>query len=1640
MDKESEVNAQKEMMTENPTERDETEQEQPRVESNGILCKNRLQVKGVGVENFVVQLKPTSPDVDPTGFEVEERMGHEKEKLTEEHSDGQSLEEIETSSQDNSTTSPPLLCTPQHGDPLSSQAFHTAEAFVMPAPNLTTQSNVVTHPLHSIPEGKLTAEKTEETGGTGISHSVIHEILEIAGRTVEDHAGIMDVNMPVFQKERDINIIIREGIFRAAQKLTTLPAGKMIHTAGEELSAAPTLHSVRGEPLNTIELAKKFATDFALVTGGLSGGNAGDQLTTRLLTEGLKVGAEVLEAETCIDKVSVIKRGLDNSVSLKPAPTVNNKDEIPCRNRKNPSELNEAMKLGYIRQTVGLLTKAEEILHTVEGATLPGNGQQDKKIQNTVPFVVEDISGIARSGIVGDILNGLDPISLADGASVTGSTHGNGLHTKETKQESQISTLEGILFNNISETVLNRTGLEYVTAMASETLSVVGAAKDGNMTAILEDEHVQKLGMKALGMAASAVLTASGAGAVMAVASVASDVITAAKEAKENEENGKHGLTGFVFESGAKIVLKAAMQGTGAGLVAPLLEPLCQKAADCGAEVLDQLADNIGLNDVLENGLDTVVGLEEATASVIQSNVQLAGENLRASTSQTAEVVAQRVEKVITNIVETDGNSEDGKVTYRETINADMTTIKPTLSTDAIRLETGQFMRQSVVLERMLLQTKSICAEIDTFDKITDIMSSYSLAGGTKTALQGAIDAIKTRLSDRFEPIYAGLELLEVLNCMGETTGNVNGLPSVAIRKVYELTKNGFEAGEGMYQTLFDSDGDGIVYYRDTVRALALLGLTGPVVRLLAYNFHVMFSYPTGNGWMPRFKLTLPINIKNMGRTIHGRNWQSLSRAKLIQIKDVQEVRELSEHEGQTILTVITSGNLWLVGPLAFQALLFLFEWGTMWPFQMPSIESDPSLKFEELGPVFTNAIIPLVVEHWELFQKHLQRVEQVARDVNRPPTPQPVMAQPNDFSSALATWKEVNLIELQRILDAQGIEVVENQKESLVGRKALADRTKGICHFKKLPDEEKINAFKSLLKAYQTEIDSLTKRCKNSENAFLNVYKVLAEVPDPYPLLEAAVDQTVKINESISLEVEVQRLRQENVELRRRTGELTAVESSNIKLQAKLDQLETKMEDLVQERVTRKENELNATYDEKLMNYEERKIDQEVVAKLAEMDFLVADLERANSRVAAVERRNEMLRAEIEAVKSGTDINDRVHSLETQLSEAEAECTRLSKALDTQQQTALQLELTFERKLNEATKKIGAFDLEVENLKKKLRQYSDYDEIKREVEIMKFVEFANGDEDDAEDPSKLDVRLPDPNADKANSQYGKSLEVLLVAKNKRILEELTKFRILHGELEASLRSTTEELSWTTAELEKQKSLNEKLETDLLQINVNNSARKSSEQSETSTAVDGLAGLNIGGKTFQQDSQVRSSPIPFTSSADTSILPIVTGQRDRFRQRNAELEEELRKQFQTISELRNEVKTLQSDNLKLYEKVRYTQSYRDESKMGSSTLNSLGGGPSTKPDELNKYRARYEESMNPFELFRGREAARAVQALNPIERGTLVLTRHILGNRRTRNAFIVYALGLHFLVFFTLYECTVSSGTTLTKQPPPGFG
>ena len=128
-----------------------------------------------------------------------------------------------------------------------------------------------------------------------------------------------------------------------------------------------------------------------------------------------------------------------------------------------------------------------------------------------------------------------------------------------------------------------------------------------------------------------------------------------------------------------------------------------------------------------------------------------------------------------------------------------------------------------------------------------------------------------------------------------------------------------------------------------------------------------------------------------------------------------------------------------------------------------------------------------------------------------------------------------------------------------------------------------------------------------------------------------------------------------------------------------------------------------------------------------------------------------------------------------------------------------------------------------------------------------------------------MGLRLPNPNADKANAQTGKSLEMLLVAKNKRIQEELTKFRvsailhttthidvwlqILHGELEASLAAAQAQLATTETELEKQRMLNEKLENDLLQMDQRKPNGDAGSDSPQLGSLDGLAGIELGKKT-----------------------------------------------------------------------------------------------------------------------------------------------------------------------------------------------
>lgn len=734
----------------------------------------------------------------------------------------------------------------------------------------------------------------------------------------------------------------------------------------------------------------------------------------------------------------------------------------------------------------------------------------------------------------------------------------------------------------------------------------------------------------------------------------------------------------------------------------------------------------------------------------------------------------------------------------------------------------------------------------------------------------------------------------------------------------------------------------------------------------------------------------------------------------------------------------------------------------------------------------------------------------------------------PVDFSAALSIWRDINLVDLQQQLSTTAPELFEAQKAAVSNRKKLADQTR---EFKKQPDANKLESFKPLLKAYQTEIDTLTKRSKAAENAFLNVHSALTNAPDPYPLLEVTLEQAASLNDLESLKHENAKLQ---TDLARSAAEAQVSqerEAENARLQQRLRSLEQDFEAKVQQRTSAFELELSAKWDERIHNLKEREADltkslnlaqeqlqhlkskdETATAKLlekgldedgdharnvdgnfAEVELLSRDLERAHARVETLERRNEQLRVDIESVKSGRHDTERIQTLEAETQEKDRKLQQLQSLLETERQQSANLTKQLAAARDEKLKLQNEKEAEIESLRTKLLQRSDYANIKRELEIVKAVHF-NAEDDEDLDASAHVAGDAEQSSNKQRPADAKSLEALLLERNKRLEDNLATLRVSNSELSSSLEQANLELVRLKQQRSHLKTLNDKLEMDLACVGTGH--RSNSKRMAALSAEDALKEIESLEAQVEQAGQlgkasskpvVQSTPAhqavangvesaslarsvePSAASrssvssaapssgggggigGDNSILPIVTSQRDRFRTRNAELEEELRKQFETISELRNEIKTLQADNLGLYEKVRYLQSYgpagsgatggRGDAVIQIGTGNGASGrrdasGAYPPPRSDDKYRARYEESMNPFEAFRGREQSRAMAQLNPLERALHMLTRLVLSHRRMRLFFMVYAIFLHLLIFGMLLEVSHTSSAQTCSLPP----
>ncbi|PHH61217.1 hypothetical protein CDD81_651 [Ophiocordyceps australis] len=653
-----------------------------------------------------------------------------------------------------------------------------------------------------------------------------------------------------------------------------------------------------------------------------------------------------------------------------------------------------------------------------------------------------------------------------------------------------------------------------------------------------------------------------------------------------------------------------------------------------------------------------------------------------------------------------------------------------------------------------------------------------------------------------------------------------------------------------------------------------------------------------------------------------------------------------------------------------------------------------------------------------------------------------------NKFQRALSAWRNVDLTSLISGLDITASEIVTYQRDSTVQRKDLAQKTKD---FRKLDDATKMVEIKSLLKAYQTFIDLITNHSKSVNSVFLQAYSSISDAPDPYPLLEASVDSMLIAEETLP------KLSEENQHLQRNVSRLTGqLEETESSLQSERA-ARKKLEDSLESRVKEVEASWTAVLDEKKDNWEakerslEDKIDSqerlvnemrasyEVKQRLdrtedgediqrgvssAELEMLHADLERTSCRLAEVEARNESMRLELAQFKSSmSSQSDKPLQDNPAYMRMQSENSSLIRRLDAARMEKESCKRELESRLRSMEREVTLLKQEREALKSKVQKWSDYEDMRQELEVLKSIEFSTGDDDDNDSHAE----------DNGDGGKGDTLEKLLLSRNKKLSDELTILRVSHQDLQSRLKCLEEELFSSKAELDQSRQLNAKLEVDLETLQGERASVFPSGASVAGTYV--TRAPNRRGRT-SPTSSIISGMDPRAMASDrepagggSGILPMVTAQRDRFRKKNAQLEQELTETHLVMQQLRQEVAALQRDNLNLYEKTRYVSTYNRSGITSSSSAYVSNPNPSTiaigetgNPGmELDHYRKAYESTLSPFAAFRGRESARAYRRMSLPERVVYSVTRMVLASRTSRNLFAAYCVALHIMVFLSLY-------------------
>uniref|UniRef100_A0A452U8D0 Protein CASP n=1 Tax=Ursus maritimus TaxID=29073 RepID=A0A452U8D0_URSMA len=604
-----------------------------------------------------------------------------------------------------------------------------------------------------------------------------------------------------------------------------------------------------------------------------------------------------------------------------------------------------------------------------------------------------------------------------------------------------------------------------------------------------------------------------------------------------------------------------------------------------------------------------------------------------------------------------------------------------------------------------------------------------------------------------------------------------------------------------------------------------------------------------------------------------------------------------------------------------------------------------------------------------------------------------------------------------QRELDATATVLANRQDESEQSRKRLIEQSR---EFKKNTPEDLRKQVAPLLKSFQGEIDALSKRSKEAEAAFLNVYKRLIDVPDPVPALDLGQQLQLKVQRLHDIETENQKLRETLEEYNKEFAEVKNQEVTIKALKEKIREYEQTLKNQAETIALEKEQKLQNDFAEKERKLQETqmsttskleeaehkvqslqtalektrtelfdlktKYDEEITAKADEIEMIMTDLERANQRAEVAQREAETLREQLSSAN---------HSL--QLASQIQKAPDVEQAIEVLTRSSLEVELAAkEREIAQLVEDVQRLQASLTKLRE--NSASQISQLEQQLSAKNSTlkvraswgPRAEGGPDVHAHTCCLCL-LPLATLEGARGQLdaSKPLEVLLLEKNRSLQSENAALRISNSDLSGRCAELQVHVTEATATAAEQRDLIARLEQDLSTIQ---SIQRPDAEGAAEHGLEKIPEpIKEATALFYGPSAPSSGTLP--EGQVDSLLSIISSQRERFRARNQELE--------AVSHILPSLMTPGPEDTYL------------------EGLLSHGGSDDT---EL-RYSSQYEERLDPFSSFSKRvRDQRKYLSLSPWDKATLSMGRLVLSNKMARTIGFFYTLFLHCLVFLVLYK------------------